>query len=174
MAIIRLLLRVIDTTNEWMGRLTGFLILAITGVMVFEVVARYGFNSPTEWSFETSGFLFLGYIILGGGYTLLYGEHVNTDIIYSHFPSRTRVIVDLVTAVLSLLFCIVLLWEGGRYAWSATEMQRHSQTPWGPPLYPVLWILPVGGGLLLIQVVAKLIRDVLTVITGQEAKPHEH
>ena len=174
MAKIRPLLRFIDTINEWAGKIAGFLIIAIVGVIIYEVIARYGFNSPTEWSFETSAFLFLGYIVLGGGYTLLYGEHVNTDIIYSHIPLRGRALVDLITSVLSLLFCLVLLWEGGKFAWSATLMGRHTGTPWNPPVFIVLWVLPVGGGLLLIQVVAKFIRDMLTVTGRQVETPYEH
>jgi TRAP-type mannitol/chloroaromatic compound transport system permease small subunit len=174
MAKIRLLAHIVDTVNEWVGRITSLLILATVGVIIFEVVARRGFDAPTEWSFELSVFLFCGYILLGGGYTLLYGEHVNTDVIYRRFSLRTRAIVDLVTAVLFFLFCSVLLWEGGRLAWGATEMGRHSQTPWGPPLYPVLWVIPLGAGLLLVQGLAKFIRDLLTAVTGQKEEPHEH
>ena len=170
---IRILLHIIDTVNEWAGRITSLLIIALTGVMVFEVVARYVFRSPTEWAFETSGFLFLGYILLGGGYTLLYGSHVNTDVLYNRFSLRTKAIVDLITAVLSFIFCGVLLWEGSRLAWGAIETGRHSGTPWNPPLYAVMWMLPAGGGSLLIQVVAKFIRDLFTAVTGREEKLRE-
>ena len=174
MAKIRLLVHIVDTVNEWVGRITSLLILAAVGVIIFEVVVRYGFNAPTKWSFESSVFLFCGYILLGGGYTLLYGEHVNTDVFYRRFPLRTKAIVDLFTAVLSFLFCIVLLWEGRELAWDATEIGRHSQTPWGPPLYPVLWVIPLGAGLLLVQVLVKFIRDLLTAVTGQKEEPYGH
>ena len=36
------------------------------------------------------GSLFAGYILLGGGYTLLHRDHVNMDIVYSRFTPRAR------------------------------------------------------------------------------------
>ena len=43
-------LAAIDFVSEWSGKAVGYLILPIVGVMVFEVISRYAFNSPTIWS----------------------------------------------------------------------------------------------------------------------------
>lgn len=168
---IRFVLHIVDTINLSVARVACYLILAIIGVMAFEVVARYAFNSPTDWGFEGGGYLFFMYILLAGGYSQLLGAHVNCDVIYRKFSLRTKAMVNVITAVLlSFLFCGAILWYGFMYAWDATEIQRHSGTSWNPPVYILAWVLPLGAGLLLIQVLAKFVRDLVTLVTGKEAE----
>ncbi|MBI2317625.1 MAG: TRAP transporter small permease subunit [Betaproteobacteria bacterium] len=171
MDALKRLLHVIDTINEWVGTIASFLILIITGITTYEIVCRYVFNSPTEWSFELTGFLFLAYTVLGGGYTLLHEAHVNTDIFYSRLSARGKAILDLMTAVLFFVFAVAFTWAGWRLAWTATLTGEHSGTPWNPPVYLAMWVLPVGGLLLLIQGLAKFIRDLLLVATGIQYRP---
>lgn len=160
-------LRVIDTVNRWIGTIDAPLIVIISAVMAFEVIARYVFNSPTRWSFEVSAFLFFIFAILGGGYTLLHNDHVNTDILYKRFPVRVRAIVDTLTSLLFFLFAGVLLWQGTIYALSSTQNNQHSGTPWNPPIYPVLWALPVGALFLLLQGLAKFARDLVIALAEE-------
>lgn len=168
MRALKVVLNVIDTINEWVGTVASFLVLAISGIACYEIVCRYIFNSPSEWSFELSGFLFLGYVVLGGGYTLLHEAHVNTDILYTHLSARGKATLDVFTAVLFFAFTVAFVWYGWRFAWMATLNGEHSGTPWNPPVYIVMWLLPIGGALLLLQGSAKFVRDLLLVVTGTQ------
>jgi len=38
-------------------------------------------------------------------------------------------------------------------------MREHTQTPWGPPYYPLKIVIPLSAFLLLLAGVAKFIRD---------------
>lgn len=165
---IRFVLHLIDSINDWVGKIVSFWILPTIAVIVWEVVFRYGLSAPTLWAFEVSAFIFCGFIILGGGYTLLHRAHVSTDIVYNRFPLRTRAIVDVITAILFFLFCGVLLKEGWRLAWEAVEMGRLSGSHWNPPIYPVMVVLPIGAFLLLLQGTAKFIRDLIMATTGEK------
>ena len=171
MGALKSLLHAIDAINEWVGTIASFLILVITGITFYEIVCRYGFNSPSEWSFELTGFIFLGYTVLGGGYTLLYSGHVNTDILYTRLSARGKAILDVMTAVLFFVFAVAFIWAGWRLAWTATLGGEHSGTPWNPPVYIPMWLLPVGGVLLLLQGTAKFIRDLLFIATGVHYEP---
>ena len=79
------LLRIIDRTNEWVGRIISWWMMPMLFIMTFEVFMRYILQSPTEWGTELVTFLFAGYILLGGGYTLLFKDHVNINVIYNRF-----------------------------------------------------------------------------------------
>ncbi len=82
----------IDRLNTWIGRTAAFLILPLVFVIMYEVISRYLFNSPTRWSNEISQYLLVAVVMLGGAYCLADNEHVNVDIFYRNFTWRTRAV----------------------------------------------------------------------------------
>ena len=157
-------LGLIDKLNDKVGKGIMYLIAVLTLMVVFAVVMRYGFNAPTKWSFEAISFVFATYIILSGGYALLHHSHVTVDILYSRFSPRVKAALDVFTALVFFLFAVVLVWYGGQYAWHSVELRQTTATPWNPPIYPIKLMLPIGGALLLLQGLAKFIRDFMTAI----------
>jgi TRAP-type mannitol/chloroaromatic compound transport system permease small subunit len=157
----------IDLISEWTGKLSAFLIVVLSFVIGYEVVARYIFNHSTNWANETSAMVFGAYIILGGAYTLSIGGHVNMDLIYQRFSPRKKALVDIITFLFFALFCVVLVWKGGDRAWYALKNMEHSGTLWNPPIYPIKLVLPIGAFLLLLQGVAKFVRDAVTLVRGR-------
>jgi TRAP-type mannitol/chloroaromatic compound transport system permease small subunit len=164
-------LRWIDRGNELVGKAVSFLMVPMLLVMVLEVFMRYGLDAPTIWGTETATFIFAGYILLGGGYTFLMKSHVNMNALYSRFAPRTQAILDLITATAFFLYCAVLLKESTGYAWEVIVTWRHTGTDWNPPLAPFLITLPIGVFLMLLQGVAKFLRDLVFAFTGKEVGP---
>ncbi len=158
------LLHFVDNISKWTGRVTSYLIVALTFLICFEVVARYLLNRPTIWVHETSAMLMGAYIIFGGAYTLYTGGHVNMDVAYGHLLPKNKALIDVITFWLFLLFCGALLWMGGDSAWRALRSLEHSGSIWNPPIYPFKLILPVGVFLLLLQGLAKFVRDAITLV----------
>lgn len=165
---LRQVLGAIDAASDWTGRLSAFLIPAMMLVMTWEVVARYLLKQPTIWAMEISQYFFLSTTVLGGGYLLLHGGHVNVGILYGRLNTRLRAIVNIATSLFFFFFVFALL----RSTWVATVEAvvnlEHSPTYWGPPIYPVYCIMSLGVVLLLMQGVAKMVRDLITAITGRE------
>jgi TRAP-type mannitol/chloroaromatic compound transport system permease small subunit len=164
MRFLKRFIRAIDAINEWVGRFLAYFLFAFFVLLFIEVILRYFFNSPTVWANELAQMLFGAYAILGGGYILLTGGHVNVDIVYTRFPAKTRAAVDIVTSVLFFLFCGMLLVYGGSLAWDSLSRFEHSQSAWNPPLYPAKLMIPIAAALLILQGIAKLIRDVLILL----------
>jgi len=160
------MLCLIDSISEWSGKIIRWLIFPMMLVVVLGTVLRYGFNSPTVWAQETSQMLFGAFFLLGGACALRYREHVNMDIVYSRFPPRIRAIVDVFTAVLFFLVCGSLLWKGGEMAWFSVLKLEYSTSPWHQPLYPLRLVLPIAAFLILLQGLAKFIRDLNVAIVG--------
>lgn len=165
---IRYFLRYTDFVNAKFGWFVAFLMLPMIAIMVWEVIMRYFFNAPSLWAFEISLFMYGAYIALAGGYTLLVKGHVNVDIIWGRLPLRWRSIVDVVTAALFFLFVGVLFKESLEATVKSWQILETTMTWWGPPYYPLRTVLPVASLLLLLQGLAKLIRDLNTAITGKE------
>lgn len=154
-----------DGLSEFVGRAISWLTLAMIAVLMFEIIARYFFNSPTIWAHETSTMLYGGFCILAGVYTLRHQGHVRSEVIWGALPERVRAALDVVTLSLTLLVLAVFLKLAIAFAadsWAVREFSNKSI--WQPPLYPIKTVVPVAVGLLLLQVLAELLRSVLTAL----------
>jgi TRAP-type mannitol/chloroaromatic compound transport system permease small subunit len=161
-------LRIIDSISDLTGKAVSFLIFSLALVVGFEVVARYVFSRPTVWVHELSAMFFGTFVIIGGAYTLGKGGHVNMDVVYGALGPRIRAFLDVVTAFVAFAFVVVLLWKGGIVAWRSVKVLEHASTQWGPPFYPFRVMLPLGALLLLLQLLAKFIRDLHILIKGKD------
>lgn len=166
-------LKFIDGLNDWVGRVIAYGVLIMSVLVLSEIVRRYFFNAPTVWGTELTQMTFGIYVILSGSYILRWGGHVNVDILYSRFSPRAKAVVDIVTFSLFILFCGMMLWYGGSLAWESLSIWEHSNSAWHPPIYPVKMMIPIGAFLLLLQGIAKLIRDILTLFPGKEIATHD-
>jgi TRAP-type mannitol/chloroaromatic compound transport system permease small subunit len=169
---VRRVLEAIDAISEWTGRITAFLIPGMMLIMTYEVVARYLLKSPTIWAMESTQYLFLATTALGGAYVLRHDGHVNVPILYSRLSTRTQAIVDVVTSLFFFFFMGALF----RASWITTVESvvylEHSPTYWEPPIYPVYIVMTAGIFLIILQALAKLVRDFATAITGKVESPH--
>jgi TRAP-type mannitol/chloroaromatic compound transport system permease small subunit len=168
MRAVRAFVHVVNHTNEWVGRIVAVGILLMIVIVSYEVVMRYGYRAPTMWATELITFVFAGYIFLGAGYTLLHHDHVGMDIVYSRLPARGQAVLDVLTVGFVFLYCGVLISTGWDTAWSALQGGRTTGTDWNPPLFPAAVLLPIGAGLLLLQAIAKLARDLVYAFTGRD------
>jgi TRAP-type mannitol/chloroaromatic compound transport system permease small subunit len=155
--------------NDRFGRLIAFLAVGMMVVVTIEVVLRYGFDSPTLWAHETGQFLYGAYCILGGAYVLLHKAHVNMDILYVRLSVRMRAILDLFTSPLIFLYLGVMLWHGTIFAWKSVGVLEVSTSTWGPPVWPIKLMLPLGALLFLVQGIFGFIRNLITATTGKES-----
>ena len=158
----------IDALSEWSGKIVSFLLPIIVSVITIEVVMRYVFNSPTNWAHETTVYLCGALYLIAGAYVHRYKQHINMDIIYNHFSPRVKAIVDLCTSPTFFIFCGTIVWIGGIFFWNSLIILEHSDSPWGPPLYPVKLLIPLGGFLILLQGLANIVRTLHIALTGKE------
>ena len=164
--MLKSVLKAIDAISDSSGKLVSFLIFIGVGVLVWEVTLRYLFNAPTIWAHGVAQRLFATYAILLGAYTLRQGGHVKVDILYNRLSMRTRAILDLFTATLFFLFCGVLVWKGGIFAWTSVMMEERCNTVFNAILYPVKVMLPLGAFLIVLQQMAEFTRNVITAVSG--------
>ena len=164
--MLKSVLKGIDATSDWSGKVVSFLIFIAIGALLYEIVLRYLFNAPTIWAHGITQRVVATYAILLGAYTLRQGGHVKVDILYNRLSIRTRAILDLFTATLFFLFCGVLVWKGGIFAWTSVMMEERCNTVFNAILYPVKVMLPVGAFLIVLQQMAEFTRNVITAVSG--------
>lgn len=167
METLKRVLSLIDSVNEWVGKAFSYLVLVLALIVGYEIVMRYGFNRPTIWVNELSAMLFGSFMIIGGAFTARYNGHVGMDIVYNRLSTKWRALLDVVSFFLLFLPLLgVLVWKGGASAWKSVMMLEHDSTQWGPPLYPIRIMLPLGALLFLLQATAKMVRDLMVLFRG--------
>lgn len=149
----------IDRVNFWVGRAWGLTIVAVTGAVIYEVIARTAFGKPTTWSNETTIYLSAMAYLVAGGYALLHRRHVRIDVIYERLSPRQQTRTDVLTFVFFLAYVGTLIWTGSDSAWTSFLQRETTGTPWDPPIWPVKAAIPAAGLLLLLQGIANLLRD---------------
>ncbi len=161
------ILSLIDSINEWVGKVFSFLILVLALIVGYEIFMRYAMNRPTIWVNEMSAMIFGTFIILGGAFTARYNGHIGMDIVYGVLSVRKRAVLDVISFfVLFVPLLGVLIWKGGASAWKSVMILEHDSSQWGPPLYPLRIMLPVGAFFFLLQASAKLVRDLIVLFGG--------
>jgi TRAP-type mannitol/chloroaromatic compound transport system permease small subunit len=154
------LLRLIDAINEKIGSYTGFLLVIMTFMMTWEVVARRFFNSPTSWAWPLCVQLQLVVAALSGGYCLLHKAHVRMDVFYSRLSPKKQAIMDLATFVFVLIFLGVAMWRATEMGLLSFSVLETANVGFKPPIWHLkLIIIPSGILLFLLQEIAQFIRN---------------
>lgn len=161
MQLIETFIKIIEGMNKRIGKASAYLIFVFMSLMVYEVISRYFFNSPTIWVHEICGFLFAAYVALTGAWVLLEKGHVAVDIIYQYFPSKGKDLADIVVSLIALFMFSVLFWQGYKFAWHSFTTGQHSHTLFAPLLWPVKAMLPLGSLFFLLQILADLARSII-------------
>ena len=163
--------RGVDIVNEWTGKTVRWLIIPLTLIVVIEVTLRYVFNRPTIWAWDINVQLLGAMVILAGGYTLLQGGFISVDVFSTRLSPRARAITELATAVLFFISIIVLLWKTADAAWESMLIRETMMSYFRPPIYPFRVLMVVGVFLLLLQGIAKFIRDLGTATRRGQGEP---
>ena len=161
-------LRGIDMMSEWIGRVMCWLVIVMFIIICFEIFMRYVFRMPTYWVHETTGYVLCVAVMLSGGFTLYHKAHVNVDILYNRLSPRGRAILDLFTWLLFYAFVIILIWKGGDLFVMSIQRIEQSNTFWHPYIFPFKAMVPLGAILILLQGLAKTVRDLVLAFTGKE------
>ncbi len=153
----------IDGISTSVGKYVAFWALIAVFGYYYEVLARFLFNSPTNWVHESMFLMFGMQYILCGAYAYCEDQHVRVDVVYAQFSARGKAIADIITSVFFFVFTVTLLWTTIRFAMDSISVGEHSFTEWGIQYWPVKLTMPIGAALMVLQGISKLIKDIMIV-----------
>ncbi len=159
---------IIDAISEWSGEFVCYWSLIAVFIYYYEVLARYVFNSPTNWAHESMFLMFGMQYMISGAYALREDSHVRVDVVYQYLPDRARVMTDLVTSIFFFIFAGALLITGWIFVADSIDVWEVSFTEWAIQYWPVKISIVLGALLIILQGVSKLIKDFI-LLTGKEA-----
>ena len=158
----------VDKVSTWVGHAFSWLIVGLTLLVTWEVFSRYALDDPHAWAFDAMAMLYGSMFMMAGAYTLAKNGHVRGDVLYGFFRPRTQATIDLILYIVFFIpGVIALTYAGYYYAADSWRIDEHSNvTAGGPPIYPFKTIIPLAGGILLVQGIVEIIRCVLCLKQG--------
>jgi TRAP-type mannitol/chloroaromatic compound transport system permease small subunit len=150
--------------NGLAGELVAYWSVIAVFAYYYEVMARYVFNSPTNWAHESMFLMFGMQYLIAGGFVLREGGHVRVDVLYNKLSRRAKAICDLITSLFFFIFVATLLVTGWTFFKDAYAVSEVSFTEWEIAYWPIKFALPLGAALLLLQGLSQLIKDIIVAI----------
>ena len=151
----------IERFVDVIGAATSWVALVIVALMATNVLLRYLFRIGSVWSQELEWHLLVPLILFGMSYALRHGEHVRVDILYAKFSDRTKVYVDLLSALLCFALSVLVIWFSLKYVQQSYVIGEQSQDPGGLPYRFLLKaLIPTGFALLLAQSIASALGSI--------------
>lgn len=172
-ALMRNFIALVGQLSRLCGIVAALMILISVLVVCQMVAVRYVLQESSIWQTEFVTYLLIAATFIGAPYVLLTRGHVNVDLLPIYLGRRGRFILALVASLVSLAFCLVIVWAGAEQWWEAWVNGWESDTVWGVRLWIPYLAMPIGFGVMSLQYLA----DLLSLLRGDELpfglKPEE-
>lgn len=176
--------RAIDSLTDKFGQASAFCVIITVAVGFYNVIARYlgrfiGVKLTSNLFIELQWYFFSLTFLLGFAYVLKHGLNVRVDFLYTNWSQKTKAWVNLLGhAVFLTAFCGIglyvttqpvlqswgLLPDGSFGAWEL------SPDPDGLPRAPIKSMILVAFGMLLLQTVSEIIKNIAVITSPTSTK----
>jgi TRAP-type mannitol/chloroaromatic compound transport system permease small subunit len=168
-------IRGIDRFSDVTGRLIALAMIFLVAIMSYEVCARYLFNAPTVWVYESSYMANGSAFMLGCAYALLKGAHVRTDIFWENYSERKKGIIDLLSYVVlffpSMITLMAISIDDALLSFEIGE--RSQESVWRAIMWPFRATIPLAALLFMIQGISEALKCVYQIRFGREFEHRE-
>ena len=152
---------VISSVCGWIAAALIVVSVLVTCQMIF---VRFVLRESTIWQTEAVIYMMIAATLLGLPYVQRLRGHVNVDLLPLLVPASFRRALAFLVLGASIAVIGVMIWHGWHMFHLAWERGWRSDTVWGVRLWIPYLAVPVGLGLLGLQLTA----DLLSVAIGEE------
>jgi TRAP-type mannitol/chloroaromatic compound transport system permease small subunit len=164
-----------ESLSIWIGRAFGWCILILTLSVTYEVFVRYVLNAPTVWAFDMMVQMYGALFLMAGPYALAQDAHVRGDVLYRLFPVKVQARIDLILYIFFFFPGMLALFYFGYEI--ASDSWRYKEVSWNSPariqIYFFKSLIPLAGGLLILQGISESMRCILCIKNDKWMKRHE-
>ncbi|MEZ5589677.1 MAG: TRAP transporter large permease subunit [Gammaproteobacteria bacterium] len=128
-------------------------------ITLYEVVARYVFNAPTQWAFEMVMVLCASAWMISAGYVTLKKRHIGITVFHILVSDRARWRLDLFAMLVGIAALFLLLSDASIRAYKAVGMIERTGSAFNSPMPMLLkTMLMLGASIYLAQLMVNLHR----------------
>jgi TRAP-type mannitol/chloroaromatic compound transport system permease small subunit len=140
----------------------SWLTLSIVLLIVINVILRYSMSLGSVWAQELEWHLLAAMILFGVSFSLLRGDNVRVDLFYANYTPQKKYIVDLVSAILTIIIAVFFVKLSINYVGQSFSIGEKSPDPGGIPMrWLVKSLIPIGFSLLALQGFAEMLRVIM-------------
>jgi len=141
----------------WLAELLAKIgLVGLLLIVIHEVVVRYVFNSPTLHSVELSEYLLVLVVFMSIGWVLKEDRHVAVTFAVDLLPEKVHLVLKTLTSLLTMTFLGILVWKGGKTAFTAYTGNYHSSSLLNFPMWIPYAFIPLGALVLSLQYLVKI------------------
>jgi TRAP-type mannitol/chloroaromatic compound transport system permease small subunit len=167
------LARRIDWLSDRFGDIAKWAVLAACLISAGNAAVRYALNIGSNAMLEIQWYLFAGFVMFGAAQVLRLNEHVRVDVLYSAYPTRMKVYVDLFGLILFLLPVMsAIAWLSFPFLTKMYVSHEMSSNAGGLIRWPVMATIPFGLGLLILQALSEVIKRIGWLMHVHEMDTH--
>lgn len=143
--------RGVEVTVDLLSRAA---VVAMTVLVLVQIVLRYVLNVPLVWVEEMTVFLMIWMAFMGAAIGVRRGAHIAMTIIVDRLPTRLAKMLFYASTIAIIAFSAVVVWQGVLLA--LTVGNQRSAALGIPMTFPYL-IVPFGALLIILQACANVV-----------------
>ena len=182
MKIIHMIVRSIDSLNEWIGVCTSWLSTLLVAVVCYDVFTRYFLRKSSVAVQELEWHIFAVLFLIAAASTLKLDGHVRVDVFYTLMSRRGQAWINMLGGIIFLIpFSILVIWTSKNFVSMSWAVQEISPDPGGLHYrYALKAMIPVGFTLVLLQGISLTLRSFCTIVgrpledTEKQEKEQQH
>ncbi len=156
-------LKLLDRTIVRTAKIIAWLNLLLVGVILTQIVLRYGFHHGLVALEELLWHLYATVFLFSMSLALVTDRHVRVDVLQAQMSARSRQIIE-IAGILCLLLPMLVIILDHSMDWVASSY-RFSETSENPTGLPYRWLLkamiPISTGMLIIASISRLLQQAL-------------
>jgi TRAP-type transport system small permease protein len=135
-------------------------LIVMLGVIGVDIITRALLNFSFEVSDELGGYMLVVITFISLPVCQVNDSFHHVEFVQSRLSTRGRAISDVIFDLLSLAFCLALLWQLVRFEMSSWRFDDHAPTYLATPLWIPRLAMVVGAAALLFAMARTLVADI--------------
>lgn len=154
-------LSVWDRLTAVFAAIAAWLFVAAGIMLIYEVIARYIFVSPTVWAAELSILCLIWGTYLAAAGLLQKRQHITITLLTSRLPPIAQRMAESLSFLVIVILCCAAIWYGFDIADDSLQRGRTSGSMLNLPAWIAEASIPAGFVLIGVQALVELARLVL-------------
>jgi TRAP-type transport system small permease protein len=134
-------------------------LVLLTCMTVVDVLGRYILKMPLIGTAELTEYMMVIITFMCIGWCAIKGRMVVVDLLLSHFPNKVQATLNVITLFIGLGIMVMFTWRNFLEAIALSETTKNSPML-HIPVYPFMWILTAGFGVLCLAMIVLLAQNV--------------
>jgi len=157
--MMQILDRILDRIVLYAMYIASVITLIMAFTTTYGVLRRYAFNDPEHYSYEIGIFCLISSVCLSLAYIQRKDRNLKVDLISNHYPPKFQgIFFNILVPTIALTYLVTLVWRSLDDAVHSFQIGERTYSAWGPPVFPIKILVPIGAALRCVVLISQLVR----------------